>query len=101
MQLHSITIPEDRVEAIARRYGAVRVSLFGSILRDDFSPSSDIDILAEFEPGAGPGLLGFAAMQDDLSACLGRSVHLHTPEMLGPSFREAVKREARLVRRAA
>ncbi|MFN0011872.1 MAG: nucleotidyltransferase family protein [Phycisphaerales bacterium] len=101
MQLHGIHIPERPVQAICARYGALRLSLFGSILRDDFGPHSDVDVLVEFEPGGGPGLFGFAGMQSELSECFGRSVHLHTPSMLGPTFREAVQREARVVRHAA
>ena len=101
MYLHNVHIPEARIEHICRHYGATRLSLFGSILRPDFGPESDVDMLVEFEPGGGPGLFGFAGMESDLSACLGRAVHLHTPAMLGPTFSADVLREARVVKHAA
>ena len=79
--------------------GAVRLPLVTaneaqrSVLRDDFRPESDIDVLVEFEPGARTGL-AFFAMQDELSAILGRKVDLNTPGFLGKYFRDQVLREA-------
>jgi predicted nucleotidyltransferase len=70
-----------------------RLALFGSILRDDFRPDSDIDVLVEFEPGATPGF-GFFGMQDELSGILGRKVDLNTPQCLSKYFRDEVLREA-------
>jgi len=61
-----------------RRNHIRRLSLFGSALRDDFSPVSDLDVLVEFEPDHIPGL-AFFAMQDELSALLQRRVDLNTP----------------------
>jgi predicted nucleotidyltransferase len=63
------------------------------VLRDDFRPNSDIDVLVEFEPGHVPGY-SFVTIQDELSGLLGRPVDLHTPASLRPHFREAVVREA-------
>lgn len=96
MTLHGIDIPEDRIADFCRRHDVVRLSLFGSILRDDFGTKSDVDVLVEFAPGKGPGLFGFAGMQIELSQMFARRVHLHTPPMLGPAFRDEVGRMARV-----
>lgn len=58
-----------------------RLSLFGSVLRDDFGPASDVDVLVEFEPGHVPGL-AFFAMEEELSRIIGRKVDLNTPGFL-------------------
>jgi predicted nucleotidyltransferase len=70
-----------------------RLALFGSVLRDDFGPESDVDVLVEFEPGCEPGL-GFFSMQEHLSRLMGRRVDLSTPGFLSPYFRDRVVREA-------
>jgi len=72
------------------------LSLFGSVLREDFGPESDIDVLVEFEPGQVPGL-EFVRMKEELSQLLGRRVDLNTPKSLSPYFREEVLREAERV----
>jgi predicted nucleotidyltransferase len=71
-----------------------KLSFFGSVLRDDFSDASDVDILVEFEQGQEPGLIGFAGMQIELSEIFGREVDLRTPEDLSPYFRDKVVRSA-------
>ena len=91
----SVALPQEEIAAFCRRHHIKRLSLFGSILRDDFGPTSDVDVLVEFEPGHVPGL-AFFAMQDDLSALLGRQVDLQTPQFLSPYFREQVQSEARV-----
>jgi uncharacterized protein len=71
-----------------------KLSLFGSVLRDDFSPESDIDILVEFEPGKTPGW-AIVRMQTELSAIFGgRTVDLRTPQELSRYFRDRVMAEA-------
>ena len=72
-----IDIPTDDIAAFCRRNHIRRMALFGSVLRDDFTPESDVDVLVEFEPGQTPGL-EFITMQDELSAILGRQVDMHT-----------------------
>jgi hypothetical protein len=67
------------------------------VLRDDFGPSSDVDVLVEFEPGARVGLIRLAGMENELSDLLGRNVDLNTPGCLSPYFREEVLREAEVV----
>ena len=68
-----------------------RFAIFGSALREDFGPDSDIDVLVEFEPGRAPGLLGVAGMESELSRLFsGRKVDLRTPEDLSRYFRQDV-----------
>ena len=66
------------------------MSLYGSILTDDFGDDSDVDVLVEFLPGSTPGLLRMAALEAELSEMLGRRVDLRTPEELSRYFREDV-----------
>jgi uncharacterized protein len=87
-----ILLPVDMIAAWCVR----RLAFFGSVLREDFSPTSDVDVLVAFLPGKGPSLLGFAGMQMELSEMLGREVHLHTPAMLSSRWRARVEREARV-----
>jgi uncharacterized protein len=67
----------------------------GSVLREDFHPGSDVDVLVEFEPGYTPGL-DFSAMETELSEMLGRNVDLNTPAFLGKYFRDRVLAEAKV-----
>jgi hypothetical protein len=93
MTYHGIEIPEDAVAEFCRRNHVRRLSLFGSILRDDFRPDSDIDVLVEFDPGHIPGF-AFFGMQEELAAVLGHKVDLNTPQCLSKYFRDEVLREA-------
>jgi predicted nucleotidyltransferase len=93
MEFHGISISSEAIANLCRRHRIRRLALFGSVLRDDFGPQSDIDVLVEFEPGAAPGF-GFIAIQDELSAIFGRPVDLHTPASLSRYFREEVLHEA-------
>lgn len=71
------------------------MAFFGSVLRTDFGPESDIDVLVEFEPAHVPGLFGIARMERELSALFGgRKVDLRTPEDLSRYFRDDVLKEA-------
>lgn len=86
-------VPHERVAEFCRRHGVRRLALFGSVLRDDFEPESDIDVLVEFEPGERVGLR-FFAMERELSDLFGRTVDLHTPGFLSKYFRDEVMVEA-------
>jgi len=88
-----VSLPRDEIGGFCRRYHIRRLSLFGSALRDDFSPTSDVDVLVEFEPGHVPGL-GFFAMEEELTGILGRKVDLSTPGWLSKSIRDQVMAEA-------
>ena len=90
-----IVIPQDKIADFCRRHHIHKLAVFGSALRDDFRPDSDIDILVEFEPGHVPGL-AFFAMQDGLSEMLGRKVDLNTPQFLSPYFRDEVQAESQV-----
>jgi uncharacterized protein len=87
-----VTIPQDKIAEFCRRNHIRKLSLFGSVVRDDFRPDSDVDVLVEFEPGQVPGLR-FFSMQAELSQILGRPVDLNTPQWLSPRFRDDVQRE--------
>ena len=89
-----------QLEKLCRKYAVRRLALFGSVIRDDFSDDSDVDILVEFQPGTMIGL-SFFSLQEDLSLLLGRQVDLSTPGFLSPRIREKVASEARLVYEAA
>lgn len=100
MLYHGIDIPEEVIADLCRRNRVRRLCLFGSILRDDFGANSDVDVLVQFEPGATPGF-GFFAIQEELSAILGRKVDLNTPGFLSKYFRDQVLREAEVLYDAA
>ena len=72
-----IDVPKEEIAAFCRRHHIQRMALFGSVLRDDFTPESDIDVLVEFAPGKTPGL-AFITMQDELSEIFGQRVDMHT-----------------------
>ncbi len=95
MRSRTIRLPKASLAAFCRRNHVRRLSLFGSALRPDFGPRSDIDLLVEFMRGHVPGLLGMARMEAELSEMLGgRKVDLRTPGDLSPYFREKVLAEA-------
>jgi uncharacterized protein len=78
---------------LCMRHHIRRLAFFGSILRADFGPHSDIDVLVEFDPGQTPGF-AFFSIQDELTDLLGRQVDLHTPNSLSPYFRKQVEATA-------
>lgn len=85
-----IPIDREKIAAFCRRHRICKLSLFGSVLRDDFGPDSDVDVLVEFEPGCTPGMFALVAMQDELTEMLRRTVDLRTPQDLSRLFRDAV-----------
>ena len=89
-----IDIPKEQIAEFCRRNHIRRLALFGSVLREDFTADSDVDVLVEFEPDARVGLLGLARMEIELSELLGRKVDLNTPGFLSPYFRDEVLAEA-------
>jgi predicted nucleotidyltransferase len=90
MTYHGIEIPHEQLAAFCRRNHVRRLSLFGSILREDFGPESDVDVLVEFEPGRTPSLLTMAGLEIELGEMLGRKVDLRTPGDLSRYFRQDV-----------
>jgi predicted nucleotidyltransferase len=87
----NIVIPKGKIADFCRRNHIRKLSLFGSVLRDDFRPDSDVDVLVEFESGHEAGLLRLAGMELEFSELLGgKTVELRTPEDLSRYFRADV-----------
>ncbi len=84
------------MEGFCRRNNIRKLSLIGSVLRADFRPDSDVDIIVEFEQGKTPSLLRMAGLEIELSKILGRKVDLRTPEDLGRHMRQRIMSEAQL-----
>jgi predicted nucleotidyltransferase len=91
-----IAVPQESVGDFCRRHHIRRLALFGSVLRDDFGPSSDVDVLVEFEPGTKVGLIRLAGMELELSEILGHKVDLNTPGFLSDYYRDRVLAEAEI-----
>lgn len=89
-----ITIDENALAAICRKHGISKLSLFGSVLREDFHDESDIDILVEFEPRVAVGFFKLGEIEAELTALMGRTVDLRTPAELSPYFRDEVVENA-------
>jgi predicted nucleotidyltransferase len=85
-----LDIPEEQLHAFCRKHGIRRLSVFGSALTDRFGPDSDVDILAEFEPGRIPGLIRLSGMEIELGEIIGRKVDLRTQAELSRYFRDDV-----------
>lgn len=96
MPQQSVELPQPKLAAFCRKHRIRRLSVFGSILRGDFGPESDVDFLVEFEPGMSPGFFGLAEMEMELSEMIGRKADLRTPGDLSRYFREEVLKEAEL-----
>ncbi len=97
MKSIAIDVPEDRVSEFCRKHHIRRLAFFGSVLRDDFGPNSDVDVLVEFEPDARIGLIRFAGIENEFSDLLGRRVDMNTVESLSKYFRDEVLAEAELI----
>ena len=85
-----IELPKERIEEFCKRHHIRKLSLFGSALRDDFSPESDLDILVEFDPAHIPGFIRLAGMEIELTEILGRKVDMRTAQDLSRYFRDEV-----------
>ncbi len=89
-----IDIPKDRLAAFCGKHHIRKLSVFGSALREDFRPDSDIDVLVEFRPGHPVGFIRLAAIERELSEMFGRKVDLRTPADLSRYFRDEVVESA-------
>jgi predicted nucleotidyltransferase len=85
-----IDMPQEEIAIFCRRHDVYKLSVFGSVIRDDFDPEADVDVLVEFLPGQSVGFFGLAGMQVELSEIVGRKVDLKTPAELDRSFRQNV-----------
>ena len=90
-----LVIDKGHIADFCRRHHIVRLAIFGSALREDFGPDSDVDVLVDFEPNHTPGFFRLFDMEEELSALLaGRKVDLRTPEDLSRYFRDNVVAQA-------
>ena len=94
-------IDRDAITAFCQQRHIRRLALFGSVLRDDFRPGSDIDVLVEFVPGTRVGLLTLAGLELELGELIGQAVDLNTAGFLSRHFRDEVLSEAEVVYDAA
>jgi predicted nucleotidyltransferase len=92
----NIRIPKERIAEFCRKNHIRRLSLFGSVLRHDFTSESDVDMLVEFDPDHIPGLITLAGMEIELTEILGRKTDLRTAEDLSPYFRQQVVEAAQV-----
>ncbi|TAJ12770.1 MAG: nucleotidyltransferase [Planctomycetota bacterium] len=92
----------DALAAVCQRFGVHRLALFGSVLRSDFGPNSDVDVLIEFEPGRTPGYFRIFELEQELSHLFGeRRVEARTAQELSRHFRDDVVRHSRTLYVAA
>jgi hypothetical protein len=96
MTRSKIEIPKERIAEFCRKHGIERLSLFGSVLRDDFGPDSDVDVLVEFKPGTRIGLIRLAGLELQLGAIIGRKVDLNTPGFISLNLRPTVMTESEI-----
>jgi len=89
-----ISLPLEKIQSFCKDHHIRKLSFFGSILREDFGPNSDVDILVEFEKGTKIGFFRFVQLENQLRQIIGRKVDLKTPNALSPFFRGEVLKEA-------
>jgi len=89
-----IKLPNGRIAEFCKRHRIRRLSLFGSVLRGDFGPDSDIDVLVEFEFDTRVGLISLAGLELELGEIIGRKVDLNTPGFLSKYYRDRIIKEA-------
>ena len=82
-----IDVPRERIAAFCRKWKVAEFSLFGSVLRDDFRPDSDVDVLVELAPDHGLSLFDWVDMIDELKEVFGRDVDLVSKRGLRNPFR--------------
>ena len=97
LQLGNIQVDSRSLAEMCRRYNVRELSLFGSAVRGEMGPDSDIDILVEFEPGARIGLIKFESFVDELELLSGRRIDLVTKSGLKPWVRPSVLKDARVI----
>lgn len=93
----NISFDQKQLAFFCQQHHIRSLAFFGSVLREDFGPDSDVDVLVEFEPEQAPGLFGIARLERELSDIFGgRKVDLRTAEDLSRYFRQDVLQEAEL-----
>ena len=91
-----IQLSQEEIKQFCQRHSIRKLSLFGSVLRDDFTKESDVDILVEFQPGKTPGL-DIVTMEDELSNIINRQVDLRTLADISRYFRSEILMEAKVI----
>jgi len=86
----AISVSKEKLADLCRRYHVQRIRLFGSALREDFGPESDVDVLVEFAPDAQIGFIALSRLQRELTDLFQRPVDLVPRDGLKPAIREAV-----------
>ena len=94
MATKGINLPNEKIAEFCKKHGIQKLALFGSALRSDFRPKSDLDILVTFYPEKRIGLIGLSALELELSEIIGRKVDLNTPGFLNKYYRAQVLSEA-------
>ena len=97
LQLGETHIDNPSLAEVCRRYGVKELSLFGSAVRGEMRPESDIDIMVEFEPGVRIGLIKFESLVEELESLAGRRVDLVTKRGLKPWIRPSVLKDAQVI----
>ena len=91
-----ISVPKDRIAEFCKCNQIRRLSLFGSVLREDFGPDSDVDVLVEFEAGTRVGLIRLSGLEIELGTIVGRKVDLNTPGFLSKYYRDQILGESKV-----
>ena len=94
MKKSKLYIPHQKLVDFCKAHRIRRLALFGSVLREDFTPGSDVDVLVEFEVDARVGMIRLAALENELSQLFGRKVDLNTPGFLSKYYRDRILNEA-------
>jgi hypothetical protein len=94
MSAPHISVARERIAAFCQRNHIRQLAFFGSVLRDDFRPDSDVDVLVEFEAGHSVGFFDLARMAREMTEVLGRKADLRTPAEISPYFRDEVLRSS-------
>lgn len=97
MRSTKVIVPQDEIEELCRQYQVRELSLFGSVLRDDFGPESDVDLLVDFNPSAQVGFITLSRLQRELSAIFHRRVDLVPKRGLKPKIRQSVLESAQVI----
>lgn len=93
----ALELPREQIAEFCRRNAIRKLALFGSVLRDDFRPESDIDVLIDFVPESKVNFFQFVEIQDNLQRILNREIDLHTAGSLGPTIRSDILASAEVI----
>jgi hypothetical protein len=93
-----VPVPAEKIEAFCRKWKVVEMALFGSVLREDFRPDSDVDVLVTFAPNDGWSLWDLIDMRDELREILGRQIDLvEERSLVNPFRRRSILRTKRVI----